>query len=93
MSEADWDVYVNEGSLVEVHRGQHMTVCQAHGEDWTAQPVVNIHSAAIAPATVRPAAAPRIIKPQPAPGPDRGFWTVAAIALVLAAWFAIAVSR
>jgi hypothetical protein len=30
----DFDVYVSEGALVEVWRGEHLTVAQQFAEDW-----------------------------------------------------------
>jgi hypothetical protein len=44
-----YDVYVHEGHLVEVHRGEHGTVAQIFGEDWNTQPMVQFHAPALGP--------------------------------------------
>lgn len=95
-TENDWDVYVSEGAFLEVTRGPHLTVAQAYGEDWNGAPMVNVHSQCMGPiGQVQPSTAayrPKTTSPA-TPGPQRGFWTVAAVLFVLASWFAIAVSR
>jgi hypothetical protein len=48
MSDSSYDVYVHEGHLVEVHRGEHGTVAQIFGEDWNTQPMVQFHAPALA---------------------------------------------
>jgi hypothetical protein len=48
LSESSYDVYVHEGHIVEVARSEQATVAQVFGEDWQAQPIVNLHAKALA---------------------------------------------
>jgi len=46
MSDFDTEIYVNEGVLVEIHRGAHCTVVQQFGADWNGPLCSKLHAAA-----------------------------------------------
>jgi hypothetical protein len=85
MSESSYDVYVHEGHIVEVHRGEHGTVAQIFGEDWNTQPMVNFHPAALAPIIASPAPPAPAFKPLV----ERNYLLWAAIGFGFAALFGL----
>lgn len=40
----EFDVYVSEGVLVEVWRGEHVSIAQPFGEDWDGEPKTAVTS-------------------------------------------------
>jgi hypothetical protein len=49
MRSEEHDVYVNEGSLVEVWRGEHLSVAQQFGTDWDGPVHSVVHAAVFCP--------------------------------------------
>jgi len=84
-----YDVFVNPEAIIEISRGENMTIAQAFGEDWQAAPAVHIHPAALRPAEPPRVEVPEAWKVQPAfqPGPpDRTlFYFCAFVIAVLCA--------
>ena len=46
MSDFETEVYMNDGVLVEIHRGAHCTVVRQFGEDWNGPVCSKLHAAA-----------------------------------------------
>jgi hypothetical protein len=85
-----YEVYVNDAAIVEIHRGPHMTVAQAFGEDWTAQPAIHMHAAAFVAAPGMPLhmSEPVVgggMKFKP-PKDNKGFYFCCLLFAVVAAW-------
>jgi hypothetical protein len=60
----EYDVYVCEGALVEVWRGEHLSVAQQFGEDWNGPVQSVMHHTVFCP----PGAVMAV--PQPPPPPE-----------------------
>jgi hypothetical protein len=54
----EFDMYVSEGALVEVWRGEHITVAQQFSADWDGAPASCMHPAVFVPLPVDPPPVP-----------------------------------
>ncbi len=77
---SDFEVWVSEHGITEISRGQHVTVAQTHGQDWSAPPVVRTHQEAMLPP-----ASPVLRAISDPVSRHNGLFTFLAIAIAIAA--------
>jgi len=80
------EVLVTPDAILEINRGPHITVAQAHGIDWTAAPAVQLHPltlSAMPDALIQPVAPP----PKPEPPDRKPFYIFAIFLAALAAYW------
>lgn len=81
------EIFVGPDSLIEIQRGEKMTVVQVFGEDWSTPPNVTLHQQAVMPpkpAEPEPAAIMRQLDPEPRY--NTGFLVVVMLLTGLCAW-------
>jgi hypothetical protein len=91
MPDDDFDVYVSEHAITEVCRTPHITTLQAHGEEWSAQPIVNIHGDSLGPP--KPRLSPPAPEPKLATQKNVAFWLAFCVAVIAACWLLSVVTR
>lgn len=91
MPEDDFEVLVSEHCITEICRTPHVTTLQAHGEEWSAQPIVNIHGDSLGPAKVK--LTPAAPLPKLATWKNTAFWFCVCVAFIAACWLAAVLTR
>ncbi|MGA3168340.1 MAG: hypothetical protein ABSF14_19740 [Terriglobia bacterium] len=83
----DFEVYVGEEAIREVHLTPNFSLMQTFGEDWTSTPIVQIHPLSPRQQLTGTSAAPRKFRPLLVkPGIEWGVGVVIAILASICAW-------